>query len=63
MLQGAPSFQHTVCLFTPSLSESTNRDGPRQGKIFDLLFYEPEQCDIWATRKYSEPEAVVSHTV
>uniref|UniRef100_A0A803WCX5 Nucleoporin 205 n=2 Tax=Ficedula albicollis TaxID=59894 RepID=A0A803WCX5_FICAL len=30
MLQSAPSFQHTVCLFTPSLSESTNRDGPRQ---------------------------------
>lgn len=51
MLQSAPSFQHTVCLFTPSLSESTNRDGPRQGEIFDLLFYEPEQCDIWATRK------------
>ncbi|KFP41317.1 Nuclear pore complex protein Nup205, partial [Chlamydotis macqueenii] len=30
MLQSAPSFQHAVCLFTPSLSESTNRDGPRQ---------------------------------
>ncbi|KFQ27551.1 Nuclear pore complex protein Nup205, partial [Mesitornis unicolor] len=30
MLQSARSFQHTVCLFTPSLSESTNRDGPRQ---------------------------------
>ncbi|XP_030322629.1 nuclear pore complex protein Nup205 isoform X3 [Calypte anna] len=30
MLQSAPSFQHTVCLFTPSLSESTSRDGPRQ---------------------------------
>uniref|UniRef100_A0A8C9L7W3 Nucleoporin 205 n=1 Tax=Pavo cristatus TaxID=9049 RepID=A0A8C9L7W3_PAVCR len=30
MLQSAPSFEHTVCLFTPSLSESTNRDGPRQ---------------------------------
>uniref|UniRef100_A0A8C0GJA3 Nucleoporin 205 n=1 Tax=Chelonoidis abingdonii TaxID=106734 RepID=A0A8C0GJA3_CHEAB len=30
MLQCAPTFQHTVCLFTPSLSESTNRDGPRQ---------------------------------
>ncbi|KYO17521.1 nuclear pore complex protein Nup205 [Alligator mississippiensis] len=30
MLQCAPTFQHTICLFTPSLSESTNRDGPRQ---------------------------------
>ncbi|XP_010211210.1 PREDICTED: nuclear pore complex protein Nup205 [Tinamus guttatus] len=30
MLQSAPTFQHTVCLFTPSLSESTNRDGSRQ---------------------------------
>ncbi|XP_006125927.2 nuclear pore complex protein Nup205 [Pelodiscus sinensis] len=30
MLQCAPTFQHTVCLFTPSLSESTNRDGTRQ---------------------------------
>uniref|UniRef100_A0A7M4FQN5 Nucleoporin 205 n=1 Tax=Crocodylus porosus TaxID=8502 RepID=A0A7M4FQN5_CROPO len=30
MLHCAPTFQHTICLFTPSLSESTNRDGPRQ---------------------------------
>ncbi|KAM6212619.1 nuclear pore complex protein Nup205 isoform 1-T1 [Sarcoramphus papa] len=30
MLQSAPTFQHAVYLFTPSLSESTNRDGPRQ---------------------------------
>lgn len=51
MLQSAPSFQHAVCLFTPSLSESTNRDGPRQGEIFGLLFYETEWCDIWASRK------------
>ncbi|KAK2496501.1 hypothetical protein MC885_011535, partial [Smutsia gigantea] len=30
MLQSSPSFQHAVCLFTPSLSETINRDGPRQ---------------------------------
>ncbi|KAJ6656378.1 hypothetical protein lerEdw1_003881 [Lerista edwardsae] len=30
MIQCAPTFEHTVCLFTPSLSESTNRDGSRQ---------------------------------
>ncbi|CAI5785815.1 pore complex Nup205 [Podarcis lilfordi] len=30
MMQCAPTFEHTVCLFTPSLSETTNRDGPRQ---------------------------------
>lgn len=64
MLQSAPSFQHTVCLFTPSLSESTNRDGPRQGELFDLLFYEPEQCDVtFGLLENYEPEAVVSHTL
>lgn len=42
MLQSAPSFQHTVCLFTPSLSETTNRDGPRQGESFGSLFFEIE---------------------
>uniref|UniRef100_A0A0N8ESW6 Nuclear pore complex protein Nup205 n=1 Tax=Heterocephalus glaber TaxID=10181 RepID=A0A0N8ESW6_HETGA len=30
ILQSSPSLQHIVCLFTPSLSESINRDGPRQ---------------------------------
>uniref|UniRef100_A0A8D1G648 Nucleoporin 205 n=1 Tax=Sus scrofa TaxID=9823 RepID=A0A8D1G648_PIG len=30
MLQSSPTFQHGVCLFTPSLSETSNRDGPRQ---------------------------------
>uniref|UniRef100_A0A3Q2LC93 Nucleoporin 205 n=1 Tax=Equus caballus TaxID=9796 RepID=A0A3Q2LC93_HORSE len=30
MLQSSPTFQHAVCLFTPSLSETINRDGPRQ---------------------------------
>uniref|UniRef100_A0A2K5QGI6 Nucleoporin 205 n=1 Tax=Cebus imitator TaxID=2715852 RepID=A0A2K5QGI6_CEBIM len=30
MLQSSPTFQHAVCLFTPSLSETVNRDGPRQ---------------------------------
>ncbi|XP_069713250.1 nuclear pore complex protein Nup205 isoform X2 [Phaenicophaeus curvirostris] len=33
MLQSAPSSQHAVCLFTPSLSESTNRDGSRQAPV------------------------------
>ncbi|XP_064011085.1 nuclear pore complex protein Nup205 [Pogoniulus pusillus] len=39
MLQSAPSFQHTVCLFTPSLSESTNRDGPRQDAQASVVPY------------------------
>ncbi|KAJ7329960.1 hypothetical protein JRQ81_016134 [Phrynocephalus forsythii] len=30
MMQSAPNFEHTVCLFTPSFSESISRDGPRQ---------------------------------
>ncbi|EPQ04244.1 Nuclear pore complex protein Nup205 [Myotis brandtii] len=30
MMQSSPTFQHAVCLFTPSLSETINRDGPRQ---------------------------------
>ncbi|KFO18374.1 Nuclear pore complex protein Nup205 [Fukomys damarensis] len=30
ILQSSPSLQHIVCLFTPSLSESINRDGARQ---------------------------------
>ncbi|XP_049630227.1 nuclear pore complex protein Nup205 [Suncus etruscus] len=30
LLQSSPTFQHTMCLFTPSLSETINRDGPRQ---------------------------------
>lgn len=60
MLQSAPSFQHTVCLFTPSLSESTNRDGPRQGEIFGLLFYE---FVTFGLLENAEPEAVVSHTL
>ncbi|XP_012877002.1 PREDICTED: nuclear pore complex protein Nup205 [Dipodomys ordii] len=30
MLQSSPTSQHAVCLFTPSLSETINRDGPRQ---------------------------------
>ncbi|ELK13828.1 Nuclear pore complex protein Nup205 [Pteropus alecto] len=30
MLQSSPTFLHAVCLFTPSLSETVNRDGPRQ---------------------------------
>ncbi|OXB75398.1 UNVERIFIED_CONTAM: hypothetical protein H355_010600, partial [Colinus virginianus] len=39
MLQSAPSFEHTVCLFTPSLSESTNRDGPRQDTQVPVVPY------------------------
>ncbi|XP_074867342.1 nuclear pore complex protein Nup205 [Carettochelys insculpta] len=39
MLQFAPTFQHTVCLFTPSLSESTNRDGPRQDTQAPVIPY------------------------
>ncbi|XP_005405531.1 PREDICTED: nuclear pore complex protein Nup205 isoform X1 [Chinchilla lanigera] len=30
ILQSSPTLQHIVCLFTPSLSESSNREGPRQ---------------------------------
>ncbi|XP_007951107.1 nuclear pore complex protein Nup205 [Orycteropus afer afer] len=29
MLQSSPTCQHAACLFTPSLSETMNRDGPR----------------------------------
>uniref|UniRef100_A0A8C8VRA0 Nucleoporin 205 n=1 Tax=Pelusios castaneus TaxID=367368 RepID=A0A8C8VRA0_9SAUR len=39
MLQCAPTLQHTVCLFTPSLSESTNRDGPRQDTQASVVPY------------------------
>ncbi|NWX99773.1 NU205 protein, partial [Nothoprocta ornata] len=39
MLQSAPTFQHTVCLFTPSLSESTNRDGSRQDTQVPVVPY------------------------
>ncbi|KAM4746874.1 nuclear pore complex protein Nup205 [Rhinophrynus dorsalis] len=37
MLQSSPSFQQTVCLFTPSLTESTSRDGPRQDSQVSIL--------------------------
>ncbi|XP_069084056.1 nuclear pore complex protein Nup205 [Pleurodeles waltl] len=30
MLQSAPTSQHSICLFTPSLSETATRDGSRQ---------------------------------
>ncbi|KAL7982496.1 hypothetical protein Chor_010094, partial [Crotalus horridus] len=39
MVQCAPTFEHTVCLFTPSLSESTNRDGPRQDTQAPVIPY------------------------
>ncbi|KAM6437649.1 nuclear pore complex protein Nup205 [Liasis olivaceus] len=39
MVQCAPTFEHTVCLFTPSLSESTNRDGPRQDTQASVIPY------------------------
>ncbi|XP_038608368.1 nuclear pore complex protein Nup205 isoform X2 [Tachyglossus aculeatus] len=39
MLQSSPTFQHAVCLFTPSLSETTNRDGPRQDSQAPVVPY------------------------
>ncbi|XP_053108091.1 nuclear pore complex protein Nup205 isoform X2 [Hemicordylus capensis] len=39
MVQCAPTFEHTVCLFTPSLSESTNRDGSRQDAQTPVIPY------------------------
>uniref|UniRef100_A0A8D2L072 Nucleoporin 205 n=1 Tax=Varanus komodoensis TaxID=61221 RepID=A0A8D2L072_VARKO len=39
MIQCAPTFEHTVCLFTPSLSESTNRDGSRQDAQAPVIPY------------------------
>ncbi|OCT58146.1 hypothetical protein XELAEV_18002475mg [Xenopus laevis] len=37
MIQNSPSFQQTVCLFTPSLMESTSRDGTRQDSQVSVL--------------------------
>ncbi|KAF3819379.1 hypothetical protein GH733_013529 [Mirounga leonina] len=39
MLQSSPTFQHAVCLFTPSLSETINRDGPRQDTQAPVIPY------------------------
>ncbi|XP_021565637.1 nuclear pore complex protein Nup205 isoform X2 [Carlito syrichta] len=39
MLQSSPTFQHAVCLFTPSLSETINRDGPRQDSQAPVVPY------------------------
>uniref|UniRef100_A0A4W2IE72 Nucleoporin 205 n=1 Tax=Bos indicus x Bos taurus TaxID=30522 RepID=A0A4W2IE72_BOBOX len=39
MLQSSPTFQHAVCLFTPSLSETVNRDGPRQDTQVPVVPY------------------------
>uniref|UniRef100_A0A4W2EDV0 Nucleoporin 205 n=1 Tax=Bos indicus x Bos taurus TaxID=30522 RepID=A0A4W2EDV0_BOBOX len=39
MLQSSPTFQHAVCLFTPSLSETINRDGPRQDTQVPVVPY------------------------
>ncbi|MEJ1280778.1 nucleoporin 205 [Cricetulus griseus] len=39
MLQSSPAFQSAVCLFTPSLSETTNRDGPRQDTQVPMVPY------------------------
>uniref|UniRef100_A0A8C7BTY9 Nucleoporin 205 n=1 Tax=Neovison vison TaxID=452646 RepID=A0A8C7BTY9_NEOVI len=39
MLQISPTFQHAVCLFTPSLSETINRDGPRQDTQAPVIPY------------------------
>ncbi|OCT86111.1 hypothetical protein XELAEV_18019805mg [Xenopus laevis] len=37
MIQNSPSFQQTVCLFTPSLKESASRDGTRQDSQVSIL--------------------------
>ncbi|XP_053575664.1 nuclear pore complex protein Nup205 [Bombina bombina] len=37
IIQTSPTFQQTVCLFTPSLAESTSRDGPRQDSQVSIL--------------------------
>ncbi|CAO2603172.1 Nuclear pore complex protein Nup205, partial [Lemmus lemmus] len=39
MLQSSPTFQNAVCLFTPSLSETINRDGPRQDTQVPVVPY------------------------
>uniref|UniRef100_A0A8C0R8P8 Nucleoporin 205 n=1 Tax=Canis lupus dingo TaxID=286419 RepID=A0A8C0R8P8_CANLU len=39
MLQSSPTFQHAMCLFTPSLSETINRDGPRQDTQAPVIPY------------------------
>lgn len=62
MLQSAPSFQHTVCLFTPSLSETTNRDGPRQGEILAHYFLRLNS-NIWASMKSASRCCSLSYTL
>ncbi|KAM8974449.1 nuclear pore complex protein Nup205 isoform 2-T2 [Pelodytes ibericus] len=37
LMQSSPTFQQTVCLFTPSLTESTSRDGTRADTQVTLL--------------------------
>uniref|UniRef100_A0A8C5KMV8 Nucleoporin 205 n=1 Tax=Jaculus jaculus TaxID=51337 RepID=A0A8C5KMV8_JACJA len=39
ILQSSPTLQHAVCLFTPSLSETINRDGPRQDSQAPVVPY------------------------
>uniref|UniRef100_H0V3Q7 Nucleoporin 205 n=1 Tax=Cavia porcellus TaxID=10141 RepID=H0V3Q7_CAVPO len=39
ILQSSPTLQHIVCLFTPSLSESSNREGPRQDSQVPVVPY------------------------
>ncbi|XP_022365934.1 nuclear pore complex protein Nup205 [Enhydra lutris kenyoni] len=39
MLQISPTFQQAVCLFTPSLSETINRDGTRQDTQAPVIPY------------------------
>ncbi|GAB5568809.1 nuclear pore complex protein Nup205 [Prionailurus iriomotensis] len=39
LLQSSPTFQHAMCLFTPSLSETINRDGPRQDTQAPVIPY------------------------
>ncbi|CAH2276623.1 nuclear pore complex Nup205 [Pelobates cultripes] len=37
MMQSSPTFQQTVCLFTPSLTETASRDGPRPDTQVTIL--------------------------
>ncbi|XP_007909424.1 nuclear pore complex protein Nup205 [Callorhinchus milii] len=39
LMQSSPSSQHTICLFTPSLSEVTTREGTRQEAQLPMVPY------------------------
>ncbi|KAK1335114.1 hypothetical protein QTO34_004694 [Cnephaeus nilssonii] len=46
MMQSSPTFQHAVCLFTPSLSETVNRDGPRQAANDFFSYYDSHRRSV-----------------